>query len=152
MKIPKIYIDTSVIGGCFDTEFRVTSRKLFDRIKLGLYKGLISEITINELEDAPDKVKEFMKDFSKDELSLLKLNEDVNNLALKYISEAVVSEKYFGDAMHIAIATIYDVDILVSWNFKHIVNYNRIKKFNAINLKEGYKVLEIRSPKDLFYE
>ena len=78
-----------------------------------------------------------MKDFSKDELSLLKLNEDVNNLALKYISEAVVSEKYFGDAMHIAIATIYDVDILVSWNFKHIVNYNRIKKFNAINLKEG---------------
>jgi predicted nucleic acid-binding protein len=152
MKIPKIYIDTSVIGGCFDTEFRVTSRKLFDRIKLGLYKGLISEITINELEDAPDKVKEFMKDFSKDELSLLKLNEDVNNLALKYISESIVSEKFFGDAMHIAIATIYDVDILVSWNFKHIVNYNRIKKFNAINLKEGYKVLEIRSPKDLFYE
>jgi len=152
MKISKIYIDTSVIGGCFDAEFKVESRKLFDRIKLGFYKGLISEITVNELENAPKKINDLVLDLNDNELVTLNINDDVNNLAYKYISENVVSEKYFEDAMHIAIATVFDVDILVSWNFKHIVNYNRIKKFNAINLKEGYKILEIRSPKDLFYE
>jgi hypothetical protein len=62
------------------------------------------------------------------------------------MDEKIINEKYRSDALHIAVATVSGVDVLVSWNFKHIVNLNRIKLFNSINLKEGYNLLEIRTP------
>ena len=67
----------------------------------------------------------------------------------KYMGQKIVSENYYGDALHIAIATVLRVDVLVSWNFKHIVNLDRIKQFNSVNLKEGYSILEIRSPREV---
>ena len=80
------------------------------------------------------------------------MNEEVVLLANKYLEEGIIGEKYRSDCQHIAIATIFNIDVLVSWNFKHIVNLNKIKQFNSINLREGYKELEIRSPKELIYE
>jgi len=77
------------------------------------------------------------------------LNEEARKLAEYYIKEGIVSEKYLVDAQHIAIATVYKVDVLVSWNFKHIVNLQKIKQYNAINLKYGYTLLEIRSPREV---
>jgi len=70
-------------------------------------------------------------------------------LAEKYIKEEVVCKTHFNDCLHIAIATIHNVDILVSWNFKHIVNIYRIRGYNSVNIKLGYKTLEIRSPKEI---
>ncbi|MEO8448003.1 MAG: PIN domain protein [bacterium] len=149
MKKQKVYLDTSVIGGCFDNEFKVDSNKIIELIKFNIYEGVISSITIDELEDAPDYVKEIL---NKVDFEILYLNEDVISLAKKYLNEKIVSEKYMSDCQHIAIATIFNIDVLISWNFKHIVNLNKIKQFNLVNLKEGYKQLEIRSPKELIYE
>ncbi len=152
MKKQRIYIDTSVIGGCFDDEFRIYSLKLFDRINLGLIEAVISEVTLKELENAPKSVQQIITDIDEDNITILQSSEEINDLAFEYISNKIVTNKYFEDAMHIAYATYFDIDVLVSWNFKHIVNLNKIKLFNSVNLKEGYKVLEIRSPKELFYE
>lgn len=68
------------------------------------------------------------------------------------ISVRVGCRKFHEDALHIAIATIHKVDVLVSWNFKHIVNLDRIKKYNGVNLKHGYMILEIRNPREILIE
>ena len=77
------------------------------------------------------------------------MNDEAINLAKNYIEENVVGKTSFDDCVHIALATIHKVDILVSWNFKHIVNVYRIRGYNAVNLRSGYQTLEIRSPKDI---
>jgi hypothetical protein len=71
------------------------------------------------------------------------------NLKDKYMESNIITDKYSADALHIAIATVITVDVLVSWNFKHIVNLEKIKKFNAINLTQGYSLLEIRTPQEV---
>ena len=73
-------------------------------------------------------------------------------LADSYIVEGAISEKFYEDALHIAIATIHTATVLTSWNFKHIVNLNRIRQYNSVNIKKGYPFVEIRSPRDLIKE
>ena len=77
------------------------------------------------------------------------ITEESLTLARQYIAEKVVGETSFDDCVHIALATIHKADILVSWNFKHIVNVYRIRGYNSVNLRNGYAALEIRSPKDI---
>jgi len=77
------------------------------------------------------------------------INDEMLKLAEKYIEQKVVSENYYSYALHIAIATVIGVDVLVSWNFKHIVNLDRIKSFNSVNLKEGYSILGIRTSREV---
>lgn len=77
------------------------------------------------------------------------LTDEMRSLANMYMKEKIVTEKYYSDALHIAIATVLSVDVLVSWNFKHIVNFNKIKLFNAVNMREGYNILEIRTPEEM---
>ena len=79
-------------------------------------------------------------------------DERVISLANAYINEDVVSEAFFNDAMHIALATINKVDVLVSWNFKHIVNFNKIRLYNSVNLKLGYSLIDIRTPREVLSE
>ena len=149
MKKQKIYLDTSVIGGCYDKEFEDDSNKVIEMIKLNIYEGFVSSVTIAELDDAPARVKKILEVV---EFSILYLNDEIISLSEKYIKENIISEKFKRDCEHIATATVYNIDVLISWNFKHIVNLNKIKQFNLVNLKEGYKPLEIRSPKELIYE
>ncbi len=148
MKKLKIYLDTSVIGGSFDDTFKEHSIRLIQNLKDNKFIGIISEITIRELENAPDFVK---KDFEAYEakLEIIIVTEEIKELAESYIVDRIVTEKYYEDALHIACATVYQVDLLVSWNFKHIVNFNRIVQFNAGNLKNGYKTLQIFSPMEV---
>ena len=147
MKILRVYIENSVIVGYFDDEFKEHTHKLFDKFKNGTYKPIISSHVIAELENgAPDYVKENLKTIDYEEYIV---NDEMAKLAEKYMEQKIVSENYFGDALHIAVATVIGVDVLVSWNFKHIVNLDRIKAFNSVNLKEGYKVLEIRTPREI---
>jgi len=63
-----------------------------------------------------------------------------------------LSDKFKADLVHIALATVYNVDLLVSWNFKHIVHYSKISQFNAVNIEQGYKPLVIYSPREVVYE
>jgi hypothetical protein len=79
-------------------------------------------------------------------------DEEAEYLAGAYLKEGAITRKFYEDALHIAIATINKVDVLVSWNFKHIVNLDRIKMYNGVNLKHGYIILEIRNPREILKE
>jgi len=149
---PRVYIDTSVIGGCFDDEFKVYSKLLFEEIISGKKGIVVSDIVLFELEGAPKNVRDFFNGIPHNSIEYTFLNEESISLANTYLREGVIAESSISDARHIAIATIERVDVLVSWNFKHIVNLNRIHLINSVNLKLGYPMLEIRSPLEVIYE
>lgn len=150
--IQRIYIDTSVIGGCLDEEFSEWSNQLFEEIKSGFKVALISDITYREIELAPKDVKEILFAIPSDSIEVLLTNTEVETLADNYIRSEAVSKKFYEDALHIANATVHSADILVSWNFKHIVNLERIRKYNAVNMMLGYRSLEIRTPREILKE
>ncbi len=148
----KIYIDTSVIGGCFDEEFEEWSIKLINEFIMGRKIAIISEITLKELEEAPKKVRDIIQKIPEKSKEIILLSDEAIELSNKYLMEKVVSKNHLIDTRHIALATLNKVDILVSWNFKHIVNLNRIRKYNSVNLKYGYPLLEIRTPREILDE
>jgi predicted nucleic acid-binding protein len=145
-KIMTLFLDTSVIGGYFDKEFEQHTRPLFQNIKDGKYIAFISNLVNDELVKAPEKVRTILKELN---CKLIKVIPEYESLADEYIKEKVVGETSRDDCVHIATATINNIDILVSWNFKHIVNIQRIKGYNSVNMRKGYKQLEIRNPKEV---
>lgn len=150
--IPRVYIDTSVIGGCLDEQFKEHSERLFTDFEADRLRAVISNITIAEVLQAPEEVRSLLQHPALKKAEKVYLDEEAVVLAEAYIQEGVVSESNRVDAQHIAVATVYRVDILVSWNFHHIVKWSRIRAFNGVNLKRGYPQLEIRSPREVFYE
>jgi len=108
--------------------------------------AVISEITKLELKNAPIDVQKILDKIPKKNIELVELTEEVTELSKKYLSEGVLAKSKLVDAQHIAIATVNNVDLIVSWNFKHIVNIDKIRGFNAVNLKMGYSIIDIRSP------
>ncbi len=145
----KIYIDTSIVGGYFDDEFREDTMKLFERFENDEIIFVVSDLLDIELLLAPSYVRELLLKYPSKKFLRVKLNEEVITLANTYIEEKVVGKSSIEDCRHIALATINKVDVLASWNFKHIVNLERINGYNSVNLRLGYAMLEIRSPKDL---
>ena len=144
----RIYIDTSVFGGHFDEEFAAHTIPLFDRLENNEFILLFSTVTQDEISNAPQNVKELVKSIKADNTEFLETTSEAIDLASEYISEKVVGQTSFADCLHIALATINRADFLVSWNFKHIVNVQRIRGYNSINIKNGYRQLEIRSPRE----
>lgn len=144
----KIYIDTSVFGGYFDEEFAEHTIPLFERLKSEEFVLLFSTVTQNELTNAPENVRELVKSLKITNTEFLETTNEAVELAGEYITEKVVGQTSFADCLHIALATINKADFLISWNFKHIVNVQRIAGYNSINIKNGYKSLEIRSPRE----
>lgn len=145
----RIYLDTSIFGGYFDKEFDLWTRILFDKIIAGKFKILLSRLTEYELSLAPLKVRTLLNSLPKSALESIDLSDEVIQLADRYISENVVGQTSRADCLHIALATLNNADILLSWNFKHIVNVGRIRGYNAVNYKLGYKILEIRTPREI---
>ena len=147
----RIYIDTSVIGGYFDEEFKDATRELFKRFENNEITFVVSDLLDLELIGAPKNVRELLYKFSADKFERVELTDEAVILADTYIAEKVVGKTSLEDCRHIAIATIHKVDVLASWNFKHIVNLDRIKGYNSVNYRLGYPMIEIRSPKDLIH-
>jgi len=145
---PSIYLDTSIYGGFFDKEFEEHTKPLFERIKNLDFNLYYSDLVQEELTNSPKKVKELVQNINFSITHNIFTNDEALNLAKSYIEEKVVGKTSFADCVHIALATIYKVDYLISWNFKHIVNMERIRGYNSINLKLGYSILEIRSPRE----
>ena len=145
----RFYFDTSVFGGVFDEEFENISLILFEKVKPGQITCVYSDLSETELQMAPANVRNFFNSLSSLNTELIGVSPEALELAQNYIKEKVVGKTSFADCLHIAVATIGKVDILVSWNFKHIVNVYRIRGYNSVNLKMGYRTIEIRSPKDI---
>ena len=123
----RIYIDTSVFGGFYDSEFEEFTQPLFDRIKNKDLKIIYSSVTEEEIACAPERVKELIRSLSTDVFEFVEVTDDSVELAMTYINENVVGKTSFDDCLHIALATIHKADYLISWNFKHIVNVERIR-------------------------
>ena len=149
MKQQRIYIDTSIVGGFFDTEFEKETKLLFKRLEDKEVIFVVSTMMGKELYDAPESVKNLLQKYDKSCFEEVQMTVEAEQLANRYIAEKVIGKTSFEDCCHIALATIHKVDVLASWNFKHIVNLNRIKGYNGVNLKMGYSTIEIRNPKDL---
>jgi len=145
----RIYIDTSVVGGFFDEEFKDATQRLFKRLENNEVIFVISDLLELELIQAPKHVNELLLKYPNDRFERIELTQEIMDLADKYISEKVVGRTSLEDCRHIALATINRVDVLASWNFKHIVNLDRIKGYNSVNLRLGYPTIEIRTPQEL---
>lgn len=145
----RFYFDTSVFGGIFDSEFDEETAILFEKVSLGQITCVYSELTENELLRAPVRVRVFFESIKAEDKEIINVTEEAFKLAKAYIDEKVVGQTSFDDCVHIAVTTISKVDLLVSWNFKHIVNVYRIRGYNSVNLRLGYSTLEIRSPKEI---
>lgn len=145
----RFYFDTSVFGGAFDKEFDEATLQLFERVRLGQVICVFSDLTETELLNAPKNVKEHLKNLPKQNIERVIVTDEILTLASKYVAEKVVGQTSFDDCVHIATATICKADILVNWDFKHIVNVYRIRGYNSINIRSNYPSLEIRLPKEI---
>jgi len=149
MKRLKIYIDTSVIGGCFDEKFEKWSKGLILDFQNNVFKPVLSELIAAEIENAPMNVQEKYYEILKIDTDMLLITDEAINLAEIYQERKILTPKYFNDGLHIAIATISNIDIIASWNFKHIVHYDKIRLFNSVNIESGYKSIDIYSPMEV---
>ena len=145
----RIYTDTSVIGGCEDEEFRVHSRRLMDAFVRGDLRLVLSELTLRELAPAPLAVREVLASVPEGSIEVVRLTPAADELARRYLAEGILQANMLADAQHIAMATVANVDVLVSWNFKHVVNLPRIHGYHGVNAKLGYPTIEIRSPREV---
>lgn len=148
----KFYVDTSVWGGYFDKEFSEWTIPFVEQFYSGKLIAVVSNVTLDELKDAPLAVRELVAGIPEGNLELISLTDEQEQLAKMYIKEGALTKKFESDALHIAIATILKTGSLISWNFKHMVNFFRIRQYNAINLKHGYSIIDIRTPKEATHE
>ncbi len=149
MKTQRIYIDTSVIGGCFDPEFSEWSNGLLKDFRNGTFQPLLSEVISAEIEEAPVNVQIIYAELISLKAELLTVDESALELADEYQRRNILTSNFYDDGLHIALATVSEADLLVSWNFKHIVRFDKIRLFNAVNIEFGYKSLQIFSPREV---
>ncbi|MDP6505311.1 MAG: PIN domain protein [Planctomycetota bacterium] len=148
MKKFRIYVDTSVIGGCLDEEFEEESQALIEMVRDGEVVLLVSDLLVQELEESPSEVQDILLSLPPVHVERVVMDEESERLQQAYLKEKVVTPRHSNDAHHVSLATIATADLVLSWNFRHIVHFNKIRGFNAVNLREGYQPLEIRSPKE----
>ena len=152
MHTQRIYLDTSVIGGCFDSEFAEWSQGLMQDFRQGRYRPVLSELVAAEIEGAPERVRQQYLELKElPDAEILSLEAETVELAEAYQERQIVSPKYYDDGTHIALATRAEVDLLVSRSFRHIVHFEKIRLFNAVNLEQGYKPLQIYSPREVMH-
>jgi len=149
MKKMLVYVDASVVGGCDDIEFAEDSLALWRLFVQGQYVMVLSEHTLRELTGAPEQVRRRPLEIPQEHRVILSDNDEAYALAEAYLEHRIVGPGSRSDALHVALAVVSECDVLVSWNFKHIVNLDRIRLFNAVSMEKGYRPIEIRSPKEI---
>ncbi len=145
----KVYTDTSVIGGYYDKEFQEWSIALWNEFIVGTKHIILSDLTAQELEFAREEIRILLLDIPKSNRVDIVVDDETIKLAETYIKEGALTNKSYNDALHIALATLNNADVLASWNFKHIVNLDRIRLYNSINLRFGYRLIEIRTLREI---
>ena len=147
----RVYVDNSVISGTQDDEFAEESRRFFDLVAGGEYVALVSSMTYDEMGGAPAGAERVLRELPREGVEEVVVDDEVRVLAEAYVRAGVLTVNRRYDALHVAAASVAGADLIVSWNFEHMVNYNRIRKFNAVNLLNGYKAVDIRTPKEVVH-
>jgi hypothetical protein len=147
-KVIRVYADASVYGGAFDEEFAAASQEFFDQVRSGRFRLVVSAIVADELQEAPEHVLALFE-----EMRLLADAADVTDEAIDlrqaYLAAGIVGEKWRSDALHVALASTSQCSVIVSWNFRHIVHFQKIPLYNAVNLAHGYSPLAIHTPQEV---
>jgi len=154
MRIPKIYLETSVLNFVFNddsTDKKADTIKLFKMIETGRFAPYTSDHVKDEIDDTSDVLKrdELKKLITESRAIVLPSTKEIELLADEYVKEGVIPERYRTDALHIATATFYELDMIISWNFRHIVRRKTILMTETINLRNDYKKVEIYSPSEV---
>ena len=153
MRTPRVYIETSVFNFVFAEDApdkKQDALKLFEEIKAGFYEPFTSQYAIDELMEAPEekrqKMLRLLKDYS---IKLIETSDDAVRLADLYVADGVIPSNYRTDALHIAIASVMELDFVVSFNFRHIVKRKTIILAGAINQRVGLRQIAIFSPTEV---
>ena len=149
MKRQRIYVDTSVLGGCFDPEFAPWSNGLIDDFRAGRFQPVLSDVTAAEAAAAPERVRALHAELLGPAAEILPVTTEALALLAAYEARGILGQRFRNDMLHIALATIADVDVLVRWNFRHVVRLDKIRLFGAVSLELGYKPLVIYSPREV---
>ena len=145
----RVYVDSSVFGGYFESEFSEGSRRFFDLVRAGRIVALISDFVIDELEDAPERVRALLTALPPGSSVRVEMSTDATRLRDHYLKARVLGPASAVDAMHVALATVLRADAIVSWNFRHIVHLDKMRRFNEVNLSTGFGPLTIVSPNEV---
>ena len=145
----RVYADTSVFGGVYDEDFAEATKKFMERVRAGEYCLIISSMTHDELAGAPPEVGQVVEALAEGTYEEIDLDDEMRELANAYLSAGALGRASEYDALHVAAATVAKADLILSWNFRHIVHMEKIRGFNAVNLKQGYLPMEIRSPMEV---
>ena len=145
MKVIRAYADTSVFGGVFDEEYRIASERFFEQIREKQFTVVTSAVVREELMIAPKRIQNLFTEISK-YAEIVDISEDALKLEDAYLSARILPPKYSNDALHVALATVSKCELIVSWNFKHIVHFRKIPLYNKVNLEQGYTQIGIFSP------
>lgn len=141
----KVYVDTSVFGGVFDEEFKKDSKKFFEELRAGKFELVTSALVEEEIKSAPKHVQDYFDGLASS-ATIIDINQNVLVLRDAYLNAGVVTKKSKNDATHVALATISECVMILSWNFKHIVHFQKIPKYNAVNVLNGYHTIDIYPP------
>lgn len=146
----RIYADTSVYGGCFDEEFDSWSQLFFDQVRAGRFALVASAVVERELQGAPQPVSEFYRSLS-EFVELAALSDEALELRSAYLAAGIVGAASTDDALHVALASTTRCDLIVSWNFKHIVHAGKVPLYNAVNTLRGWPAIRIHSPPEVLH-
>ncbi len=152
MKPLRVYVDTSVFGGCFDAEFAEESTRFFDLVRAGRVVVLVSQVVVDELSEAPPQVRELFRSLAEASMVPVELTSDIIELRDGYVAAGIVSRRFVDDATHVAAATVARADAIVSWNFRHIVRLDKMRAYNQVNLQTGFGLLSIVSPQEVRFD
>ena len=148
-----LYLDTSIISFALSEDISDDNRnvtlKLIEGINKGRYEGFISDVVIRELGSTRDAVKreKLLELLDSMELNeVLAVDEEIDGVADKYIEEGIIPAVYRDDALHIALTSVKGLDILVSWNFRHLVKHKTRIEVTGVNTLLGYKAIDICTP------
>ena len=144
----RVYVDTSVFGGVFDKEFEKGSRDFFGRVHTGEFVIVVSSAVFDELLEAPEPVRDHYLELAP-HLEVAQINSAAYELQAAYLASKVVSLRWAADALHVAVATVSNCRAIVSWNFRHIVNFRRIPLYNGVNMAHGYTAIAIHTPQEV---
>ena len=148
MKTSRVYADTSVFGGIYDDEFKQPSLTFFEQVKSGQFALVTSAVVQDEMVAAPPTVKRFFEELL-GFAEVADITDNALDLRDAYLQAKIVTPKYSDHALHVALATVTGCTLIVSWNFQHIVHFQKIPLYNAVNVLRGYQPIAIFSPREV---
>lgn len=148
----RLYVDPSVLGGCFDADFAEESTRFFDLVRDGRIVALVGQVVVDELRDAPPQLRALFRSLAEEWVVPVDLTPETIELRDAHVTAGIVTRRYVDDATHVAAASVARADAVVSWSFRHIVRLDKMRACNQVNQQAGFGLLSIVSPQEVRFD